>query len=183
MARQRQSRIKPSYKWCRFASVPSGIETHASTAVSEVHLLCPSLNITDGNLDVLFERLLLSFALRRQTVSGTVQNIAYFVAMQKTDSTTGFPTEVLNPLSTDADHLANRNILAWGQLPVPATNTAFDGVTDVASTRLNSEVHLVDVKVRRRLMRSTDAICLTLVADDSLTVEQRIQASVLLRQN
>ncbi len=176
MARKRTG-IKPSYKWVGEVQLRA-VETFASTSTSEVMQAVGSSTSLDSDNDVLFERMFIDFSIRRLLTTSVV-SMAFIVAMQKVDSS-GVLTEVLNPLTTNGFDLANRDILAIAQMPIPPIML---GTGD--ALRVNSEVIHVrhDIKVRRRLKRANHVLALTIVADLSSAIEVRTMTRSLLRLN
>lgn len=170
---------KPSYKWIGNAETKVILRAVA-TPTSGIQLPVPSSAIPEANNDVLFERMFIDHSIRRLT-TGSVVAVAAIVALQKVDDVTGIPIEVLDALLTgNAPGLANRDILAIYQIPVPPIIL---GAGD--TLRVSSEVMHVrhDIKVRRRIQRLNHAITLTIVADLDSVVEIRTLSRSLLRIN
>ncbi len=170
--------IKPSYKWVGNTQVLT-IKTAVSTAIANVLLPIPALASLDSDNDVLFERMFVDFSIRRLT-TGSVVALGVVAALQKADAATGLPTELLDPLTTNAFALANRDILAISRLPVPPVILGAGDALRVSSEVVHTRM---DVKVRRRFQRANHVLSLTITADLSDAVEIATMTRCLLRLN
>lgn len=175
-----RSRIKPSYKWVGANDVQD-IQRIASMSPGLVYLALPGSVIVEANNDVLMETIFISHSISRLLITN-VGFLHVLVAMQKIDPSSGLPTEVLDPAAGTGFDIANRDILAWYQLPMPPVLPVGNAGTFVTSDE--SVIYRHQVNVRRRIQRANHAITITIVngvADDVIRV--RTIARTLLRLN
>lgn len=170
------ARKNPQYKWVGTADTKN-IKTFVSTPASSVGKPIGDLGDVQIQSDVVIERCLFTFSTVRLLTSD-LDAYAYIVAIQKVSSS-GVPTEVLNPLDTDAFALANRDILAIGHIPVPPV--IHNGSANATHIDRSVLVHTVDIKVRRKLKRANHALTLTLVADLSDVLSVTLLTRCLLK--
>jgi len=164
MSRTRSS-ARPRYQWFGGSELLT-IETTAATSVSEVTLLRPAHVSLDAVRSLTHIRTILEFNIRRVSLTATVEGFNYVVAVQGTDAA-GNLTDVLDVLSSDPFVWSNKNILAFGSLPVPPT-------IDVAGARATSLGTIVvcrEVKAKRKMQLSREALTLTMAADVSAAVK------------
>ena len=168
----------PKYKWCGHAKSAT-IETHVGMPTTEIQLLCPSLTLSEGQGEVVVERILLNFNIRRLLTSAIVA-LGFLVAKQKTIPTTGLPIEVLNPLEVTADNFefGNKDLLLQGLLPVPALLIKADDSLNLSQEVLHASY---EFNGRRRLERLNHALTLTITADITDAIKVFTTSRVLLR--
>ena len=175
----RRPRTAPKYKWCGHAALQT-LLTHPSTTTSQVQLPCPSLGNTEIQGEVIVERIIINFAIRRLLTSA-VGAVGFLVAKQKVIPTTGAPLVVLDPLETTSDNFefGSKDIFLMGLLPVPQCVMQFDANSlNITQETVTKEF---EFNGRRRLERLTHAMTLTLTADFSSAVSVFTQMRVLLR--
>ena len=172
-----RNNVKPSYKWVG-SSESRSIETVVATSPADVQLALGSSVIVEANNDVLFETMFISHAVRRLLTTG-MAFIHVLVAMQKVDSASGLPIEVLDPSAGAGFDIANRDIVAWYQLPIPPI------VFNDTLASIDRSVHITEkrIKVRRRIQRANHAMTLTIVSDVDNVVSARTITRTLLRLN
>ena len=176
MARVHTSRksIKKAYKWCGTGQTRT-VETAVSTSTAEVLILCPVVSIAAYN-DVVVERTILNFAIRRELTSDVLA-LAAMVCVQPIVTGGILPVQVLDALSTDDADYGAKNILHWESLPIPALLEAFDG-----GGKISGEVAHVqwDIPVKRRLNRERELLTLNINSDVTAVIKVFMQSRVLL---
>ncbi len=169
---------KRSYKWCG-DSKQQNIEDFASTTKGEVIILCPLVGINDYS-DVVLERTLVHFSIRRQT-GAELQNLNAMVAVQPADKgDITRPSNTLDPTSSTAQDFSAKNILRWGSLAVPPV--VIIPSTDVSAAGLEVFVTEWDIPVKRRLDRERELLTLTVAVSqgDSNVLSMNVMWRCLL---
>jgi len=172
----RSARSNPQYRWVGTKDVRN-VEAFAAITVSDVGKLLPPLADVQTEQDVVIERCRIDILTRRLLTSDLTE-YGYIVAMQKVDAV-GVLTEVLDPSSTDPFDLANRDILAIGQIAVPAI--IHNGATNATHIDRSLMQHVIDIKVRRRIKRANNVLTLTLASNVGNVVAVSVLSRCLVR--
>ena len=123
------------------------------------------------------ERCVLHFAIRRNN-ENNVQFCNWFASMQQTDSS-GNLLQVRDIQSTDPFVYADKNIMQFGCLPVPAVEVN-DAETSFAINRSLLDAH-ADFKVKRKFDMARQAVVLQINADISGAVLVTVQWRILIK--
>jgi len=170
------ARAKAKYRWVGTKDVRN-VEAFSAISVSDVGKLLPPLADIQVEQDVTIERCRIDILTRRLLTSDLTE-YGFIVAMQKTDGI-GVLTEVLDPSSTDPFDLANRDILAIGQLAVPPV--IHNGATNATHIDRSLLHHVIDIKVRRKIHRANNVLTLTLAANVGNVVAVSVLSRCLVR--
>ena len=155
MPRNARPARKRHVKWCRTefnALVPSD----AALDVDDPFVLCTITTAIADAQDITVSGIRIAGSVSRNTVDRNDVSLAYVVALQKFDFGTGNLLQVVDPWSDVS--LASQDILAMGQLPVPAIVLDELGVRQLSGEAIPFEIN---VKAQRKLQRNTHTITLT----------------------
>jgi len=166
MSRKRFSRARgprPRMQWYGGQKLIT-VETTASTSVSEVIQLRPPHTSLDAVRNLTHVRTILNASISRVTI-GVPYLLNLAVAIQDTDAS-GNLTDVLDIQATDPFVTSNTELMHYTCLPIPATTTngGNPGVQVVTNEVLCRHY---DIKVKRRMNLSRQALTLTTAADVS----------------
>ncbi len=170
------ARAKAKYRWVGTKDVRN-VEAFSAISVSDVGKMLPPLADIQVEQDVTIERCLVHI-LTSRLLTSDLSEYGYIIAMQKTDGI-GVLTEVLDPSTTDPFDLANRDILAIGQIPVPPI--IHNGVTNATHIDRSNLLHTIDVKVRRKIHRANNVLTLTLASNVGNVLSVSVLTRVLVR--
>jgi len=162
MPRRQSNGVRAEYQWFGGTRILA-VETTASTSVGEVIQLRPAHTSLDADRSVVMKRLILT-ALVHRVDTDEIDGFNFAVALQQTDSS-GNLTDVLEIQSGDAFVGANKAIVHWGCLPVPAN--VWNGSSGNNQPEPSGEglCREFDIGINRRVDLARTALTLTTAAD------------------
>ncbi len=144
--------------------------------VSEVIQILPPATALESIRDIVFERAIIGFGVRRLT-SGTIDDLSWVAWHGRVGDNTLIPLEALNPRSASQTTMAHSSIVQFGILPVPPVTNRFDsaGAAVGASLDLGILTEMVDFDVKRSIQRGNEGIFLTLASTLDSVVNVTVQ--------
>jgi len=143
----------------------------AGATVATVIQLLPTVSSLQSMRDVVFERCIISFQTRRNSL-GFPDGYAFIVWKGNVLSGTSTPVEALDPLSQSTFSWSHSSIMKFGPLRCPPILlNGFDGVSEISGELTAEQVEIV---VKRKVSRANEGIFLKVSTDASNLVKCNI---------
>ncbi len=142
-----------------------------------IQLLTPALAL-ESIRDIVYERCILEFSIRRTTAS-TITGVTWMVYKGTVATGSIIPLEALNPNSAAKTTMAHGTIMQVGMLPVPPVNVRFDSAGAFVGETISKEVMTMayDFHVKRSLHRDSEGVFLTIASN----LDDVVDVNVLFR--
>ncbi len=140
-----------------------------------VQLLAPA-SALESVRDIVFERAIIAFHVRRVTVA-TINDLSWVAWHGRVADGTTTPLEALNPRSAAKTTMAHSSIVQFGALEVPPFIRTFDSAGVLVSSLVDGSTRVseVDFDVKRSIQRGNEGIFLTLAANSDGELDVTVQ--------